>query len=398
MKVLMKNEIFTKSPISTIYVLQEAVGPCGSYPCQNNGRCLDTKSTKGHRMYICICPEGWTGQNCHKKGTEEALEWAAWEDWGTCSASCGHAYQKRVRKCLETSNGKSHPSTECYGRDVEYRACLFKECPSWDEWSAWGECSTYTTCGRGYKVRHRNCSNGGVAGVDRYCKGPSNDSAVCEGISCRGGNFKTRKQDLRMVRLVDGPSYGEGLVEVFDSANQQWLQVCGDTWSMSMADIVCKQTGFLAAYHAITDGRHDTNVNSVTNDGNYDTRYDLNSSDGISSDRNGTNSSLTSEFAGTVAPDKIVVTVKLDCPSINETTTIHQCARTVTNCSIKAGVQCKGQYLNNRHMDSLCIGKGKNVQAPPASRTGSMLILEAFQMKPSKAHIAVLHLPALYIR
>lgn len=53
-------------------------------------------------------------------------------------------------------------------------------------WSEWGNCSTYTTCGRGYKVRHRNCSNGGKAGLDRYCKGPSNQSAVCEGASCKG--------------------------------------------------------------------------------------------------------------------------------------------------------------------------------------------------------------------
>lgn len=60
----------------------------------------------------------------------------------------------------------------------------------WKEWGEWGECSTYTTCGRGYKLRHRNCSNDGTAGMDRYCKGPTTDTAVCEGLTCKGNvNF-----------------------------------------------------------------------------------------------------------------------------------------------------------------------------------------------------------------
>lgn len=100
---------------------------------------------------------------------------------------------------------------------------------------------------------------------------------------------------------------------------------------------------------AVTDGRYDTNAtgrgyDSLSYDGSYDTRYDINSTDGIYGDRNGTNSSFTSEFAGTMAPVEIVVTVKLDCPPNNDTTSIHQCARTITNCSTKAGVQCKGLY------------------------------------------------------
>ena len=56
----------------------------------------------------------------------------------------------------------------------------------WFPWSKWGECSTYTTCGRGYKLRTRKCGNGGTAGVDRLCKGPTNETAPCKVPGCEG--------------------------------------------------------------------------------------------------------------------------------------------------------------------------------------------------------------------
>jgi len=57
---------------------------------------------------------------------------------------------------------------------------------AWSDYSSWGECSTDTSCGRGIKVRTRTCTNGGTPGVDRLCKGPSNQTTVCMSPSCDG--------------------------------------------------------------------------------------------------------------------------------------------------------------------------------------------------------------------
>ncbi|VDI01369.1 Hypothetical predicted protein [Mytilus galloprovincialis] len=226
----------------------EAVGPCGSYPCKNDGRCLDNyRDEDGNRIYLCLCSNGWGGNNCDI--LKHRLTWSDWSGWGECSASCGNGYQIRNRACKDTVTDEDRPDSDCYGSDIEYQTCPYIDCPRWDEWGGWDECSTKKTCGLGTMVRSRNCSHGGVVGVDRYCLGPTLESAVCHSLKCKG-----------MVRFRNGTLFGEGRVELHNDISREWLQVCGDHWDLPSAQIVCKQRGFIGAFNAISDSSYPSNA------------------------------------------------------------------------------------------------------------------------------------------
>ncbi|KAK3592035.1 hypothetical protein CHS0354_019290 [Potamilus streckersoni] len=224
---------------------KEALGPCLYEPCKNGGRCLDTMTANFERTYFCVCTEGWSGQNCDTK--EARIDWSNWEDWGPCTVTCGTGWTVRRRRCEVLATGEKKSVSDCFGRDIEFKSCTFQECPRWGEWSVWGDCSTKDTCGHGVMVRNRNCTNGGTPGVDRYCKGPTNESAPCESINCRG-----------LLKLANGTLYGEGRVEMFDDVLQEWKLICADDshWDVFSTDLVCKQIGFLEADQAVTDNAY----------------------------------------------------------------------------------------------------------------------------------------------
>ncbi|KAL5016463.1 hypothetical protein ScPMuIL_006052 [Solemya velum] len=231
----------------------EALGPCVPSPCKNGARCLDTKSSKGERIHACLCDRNWTGENCDIPAS--LPEWGEWQPWDACSASCNVGWSLRRRACVDSETGEEMKSCNCYGRDIDYKACDLLPCPKWDVWGDWGECSTANTCGKGVKVRQRGCTNGGTAGVDRFCLGHTNQTAPCEGISCHG-----------IVRLANGTDYGEGNVLLFDEQRGKWMEVCADNWDLEKADIVCKQIGFVGGHEAITDGRYSNEPVRIKNE------------------------------------------------------------------------------------------------------------------------------------
>ncbi len=46
------------------------------------------------------------------------------------------------------------------------------------------------------------------------------------------------------MRIVGGASHREGRVEI--CLNNEWGTVCGRTWSVSAASVVCRQLGYPA--------------------------------------------------------------------------------------------------------------------------------------------------------
>ncbi|KAK7491979.1 hypothetical protein BaRGS_00016825 [Batillaria attramentaria] len=220
----------------------EALGPCAQNPCGDRGHCIETKDASDDLLAVCLCHDGWTGTRCQLKAN--ALEWGEWEDWGQCSVTCHRGWRMRSRKCEDTVTQQTVSSLECYGADVEYGVCVMPDCPRWEAWGEWGECSASRTCGRGVKVRHRACSNGGVPGVDRYCLGSTNQSTPCEGIDCRGA-----------MQLRGGVEHGEGRLELYNDLTGEWGLLCADQITTQAAHLACKQLGFPGAHAAVTDGR-----------------------------------------------------------------------------------------------------------------------------------------------
>ncbi|KAK7100724.1 hypothetical protein V1264_023622 [Littorina saxatilis] len=221
----------------------EALGPCATDPCNGRGHCIETKNSADDLMAVCICQEEWTGSQCQLPA--HTLDWGEWEEWGQCSVTCHRGWRMRKRKCMDHVTGKTLSNLECYGADVEYEACILPECPRWQEWGEWGSCSASSTCGRGNKIRHRACSNGGVPGVDRYCLGSTNQTTPCEGIDCTGA-----------MRLLGGVADGEGQLEIYNDVAGQWGTVCADQLTPIMADLACKQLGHPGAHAVVTDGRY----------------------------------------------------------------------------------------------------------------------------------------------
>jgi len=59
-------------------------------------------------------------------------------------------------------------------------------CPSWGEWTTWGECNA--TCGGGKQISRRQCMNGDV-GQDG-CDGQVTKMRICNTAECPGEIFK----------------------------------------------------------------------------------------------------------------------------------------------------------------------------------------------------------------
>ncbi|XP_033738097.1 SCO-spondin-like isoform X2 [Pecten maximus] len=241
----------------------KAVGPCGNFPCQNGGRCLDTQTINGDRTYLCLCADGWTGTNCDVKA--HTIEWSDWSDWGACSATCGNSRRHRIRQCMDKETDTSVDARHCFGPEEDYDFCPFKKCPIWDNWGEWSVCTTNHTCGRGTKQRSRTCLYNGVPGVDRYCKGDTIQYGTCEGIKCQSA-----------VRLVNGPEFGEGRVEMWNSKTRMFYPICEDNWNMTSAEIVCRQNGFLGAFDVVKNSSYeevDDSADFVTTSCQGDERF-----------------------------------------------------------------------------------------------------------------------------
>jgi len=81
-------------------------------------------------------------------------EWAEWQAWEDCSASCagGKRVRRRVPAVLAAFGGH-----ECKGDTMQDQVCGTQPCPidcAWNIWDEWSDCSQ--TCGGGFAVRERH--------------------------------------------------------------------------------------------------------------------------------------------------------------------------------------------------------------------------------------------------
>ncbi|CAH1243211.1 HMCN1 [Branchiostoma lanceolatum] len=208
---------------------EEGLPACASRPCLHGGMCQERPGSIP--PYYCFCAAtDYHGQQCQDQVLDGG--WGEWGSWGSCSESCGLGLRVRQRSC-DNPTATPGRGRGCAGLAEQKGQCNKTRCPFWSEWSPVGNCSSHRVCGPGSQNYIRVCERGGTVDVDPGCTGPANTTFPCQSRPCRTA-----------VRLRDGPSVGEGRLEVYDAQEREWGTVCNLGWSAVNSDVVCRQMGF----------------------------------------------------------------------------------------------------------------------------------------------------------
>ncbi|XP_073660269.1 semaphorin-5B isoform X2 [Tursiops truncatus] len=104
--------------------------------------------------------------------------WTPWSSWALCSTSCGIGFQVRQRSC--SNPAPRHGGRICVGKSREERFCNENTpCPVpifWASWGSWSKCSSH--CGSGVQSRRRACENG------NSCPGCGVEFKTCNHEGC----------------------------------------------------------------------------------------------------------------------------------------------------------------------------------------------------------------------
>jgi hypothetical protein len=107
--------------------------------------------------------------------------WGQWSGFGTCSETCGEGSEVRTRgKEIEAAEG----GAECEGEEEQTRTCELTSCPidgAWGEWEEWGSCSE--TCGPGDMIRSRVILTPAQFG-GQHAEGNFDEIDECEDTPC----------------------------------------------------------------------------------------------------------------------------------------------------------------------------------------------------------------------
>ncbi|MEQ2273472.1 Semaphorin-5A, partial [Xenotaenia resolanae] len=96
----------------------------------------------------------------------------AWSVWSTCTHNDGGS----AGACLCRTRACDNPAPQCggqkcYGISVEVANCSRNG--AWTPWTSWSPCST--SCGIGFQVRQRSCSNPTPRHGGRVCVGQNRE-------------------------------------------------------------------------------------------------------------------------------------------------------------------------------------------------------------------------------
>lgn len=105
----------------------------------------------------------------------------SYNDWDTCSVTCGGGIQTRTAKCID-SNNRVVSDNNCKTPSILKRLCGQDACPKW-AFDNWSPCSV--SCGIGKRVRPYWCQVDNQVVNTAYCSSPiSNVAEPCNAGPC----------------------------------------------------------------------------------------------------------------------------------------------------------------------------------------------------------------------
>ena len=137
--------------------------------CDNPTSANDGSPCQGSDSETVPCP---TAITCTVYGN-----WSTWGGWSQCTKTCVGGTRTRHRTCDNPVNG-SYP---CLGLNNETVSCSTTiQCPvhgNWGTWQEWNSCSA--TCGSGSRSRRLECNNTEPAFGGSDCQGNDTEIESC---------------------------------------------------------------------------------------------------------------------------------------------------------------------------------------------------------------------------
>jgi hypothetical protein len=152
---------------------------CGLDGVSSRGRAFDPSPSNGGAE----CPGTFVEMiECNVKPCPVDCKYESWLQWSLCSTTCGSG--KRFRTRLKQF-GAFYGGKQCYASPKEDQPCQLGECPvdcRHDEWQEWSTCSK--TCGKGTRSALRELLHAKHGGSSDCPKGDLNKTEECNVKAC----------------------------------------------------------------------------------------------------------------------------------------------------------------------------------------------------------------------